>query len=94
VISEVGLSDDLSVVTALQAPAPGSGDAVGSAADRIELAYFEPATIVQPAQWVSTWSPQDGAELPRAVQVRWTRGNQTEYGTFPVAMNHGISRSQ
>jgi prepilin-type N-terminal cleavage/methylation domain-containing protein len=94
VISEVGLTDDASVVAALQAPAPASGEAVGSVADRIELAYFQPASAVQPAQWVSTWTPQDGAELPRAVQVRWTRGSETQSATFAVAINHNIPGSK
>jgi general secretion pathway protein J len=94
VITETGLTDDASLVTALQAQTPKTREAVGLPADRIELAYFQPASVAQPAQWVNTWKPQDGAELPRAVQVRWTRGSDTQYATFPVAINHSITRTQ
>jgi general secretion pathway protein J len=88
VITETGLTDDASVEAALQARAEEGGEAVGDTADQIEMTYLQPPTQTQPAQWVSQWKAQDGAELPRAVQVRWTRGREVQQATFPVAINH------
>ena len=88
VISESPLTDDASVAAALAARPQDGGEAVGEPADRIELSYLQPAAIGKPAEWVANWKPQDGSELPRAVQVRWTRGREVEQATFPVAINH------
>jgi general secretion pathway protein J len=90
VVSEWGLTDDASVLSGLQAAAPERAEPIGDPADRIELAYFQPATATQPEQWVRRWEPQDGAELPPAVMVRWTRGNAVQQTIFPVAMNHVV----
>jgi hypothetical protein len=90
VINEMPLTDDDSVLRALRLRAPANGEAVGDPADRIELAYFEPATVEKPAGWVSNWEPKDGAELPLAVGVQWTRGNQRQQTVFPVAINHVV----
>lgn len=88
VISEDGLTDDASVLAALQARPPEGGQPVGDPADKIELAYFQPATAGQPAQWVGDWQPVLDAELPGAVRVSWIRGREVQQATFPVAIHH------
>jgi general secretion pathway protein J len=90
VVNEWGVTDDSSVLLALQVRAPENGQAIGDPADRIELAYLQPATALQAAQWVSNWQPQTDAELPQAVRVRWTRGNEVQQTIFPVAINHVV----
>jgi len=90
VISETGLSDDASVAAALQAAPQEQGEKVDEPADRIEMSYLQPATLELPAQWVANWKPLAGAELPRAVQVRWARGSEVQQATFLVAINHVV----
>lgn len=90
VISERALTDDASVVKALHAPAADDATAVGEEADRIELAYYQPEIGLQPGQWLDNWQPLDGMELPRAVQVRWTRGDKVQQATFPIAISRAV----
>jgi len=57
---------------------------VGDAADRIELAYLQPAKPNQPQAWVDAWDPREREELPRAVRVTFTHGGQSETTTLLV----------
>jgi general secretion pathway protein J len=88
VLNQTGLTDDDSVLRALRTPRPDSGQAVGLPADEIELAYYQPATLAQPGQWVGDWQPRDGAELPRAVRVNWVRAGESQQMIFPVGVDH------
>lgn len=91
VIGEIGLTDDNSVLAGLALPDPNNGEPVADPADQIEFAYFQPATYVQPAQWVGEWKPMvGGPELPAAVRVTWVRGRDVQQATFPIAINRVV----
>ena len=90
VMSEVGLTDDASVIAALMTPANDKTpvEDLGAPADAIDIAYYHPATAEQPAAWVAEWQPLVEQDFPRALRVRWTRGREVQVATFVLTLNH------
>ncbi len=94
-ISEVPVADSAAMLAALS-PGPFAvlparlarprAEAIGDAADRIELQYLDPGAVEKPAQWTSEWTPEKHDALPRALRIVWTRGKEIQTTTFSVPM--------
>lgn len=88
VVSEAPVPDEahgLAGLLADEVPALRS-QPLGDPADRIELAYWQPGSGVEPATWVSEWRSEERSKFPRGVRVRWWWGQRVETVmlVFPV----------
>jgi prepilin-type N-terminal cleavage/methylation domain-containing protein len=85
-LSEVGVSDEQHLQTALLAEDPPATrtEPFGEPADRIEFVYWQSRSAAAPASWVSDWKATEQVQLPRGVQVRWWRGRHAGTHTFVI----------